>query len=247
MAGGALSAAQITHILAARAKILQGRTVPVVFISQSNNPISTLNVNPLAIPAAPVITDGGAGGSWPGGNVYAQVIALNANGQTLPSAEAGPVNVPINHLVRITVPNTANATSIRVYVSQTSNSETFQGAAAPGAVFTISAPLVGGAEATPFQSYTLINAIIRHERGILPSKLDESGVSSDRRLMAILFECLITQNLDGLEGSMLAETSTPTPAAVGATGILRYAFIDLVTTGIVPGGDRYVGMLRRTQ
>lgn len=44
---------------------------------------------------------------------------------------------------------------------------------------------------------------------------------------------------------LLTDCAVPTPAVVNLSSTAKYQFIDLVTTGIIPGGDRWLGMLRR--
>jgi len=242
----ALTAREIAHIKALRAKTISGgRGQPMVLVSQSNNPIALTTASPLALPAAPTIQDGGAGGTFPGGNVYAQVVALNAIGQTLAGAQAGPSAVAANHLCVITPAAVANATSYRVYAALASGAEAFVGAVGPGQPLTISAPFAGGQEAAPYNSYTLVTGVLRHERGINPRQLDESGFAGDRRLTQILVELAVEVNTDGLV--MIADCALPNPATVSLPGTVRYIPIDLIPTGIVPGGDRKVGMLRRIQ
>ena len=90
-----------------------------------------------------------------------------------------------------------------------------------------------------------MNGILRHERGINPSQLDETGSTGDRRLTQILIELTASTNTDGLV--LVADCAVPTPAAVNLPATLKYIPIDLIPTGIVPGGDRKVGMLRRIQ
>jgi hypothetical protein len=241
-----LSSRQISHIKALRARTISGgRGQPMVLVSQSNNPIALAGVSPLALPGAPVIHDGGAGGTFTGGNVYAQVVALDATGQTLAGAEAGPVAVPANHLCLITPPAVANATSFRVYAALASGAEAFAGTLASGATLTINAPFAAGQEPAPYNSYTLVTGVLRHERGINPRQLDDSGFSGDRRLTQILVELPIDVNTDGLV--LIADCGVPNPATVNSPATLRYIPIDLIATGIVPGGDRKVGMLRRIQ
>jgi hypothetical protein len=241
-----LTARQIAHIKALRARTISGgRGQPLVLVSQSNNPIGLAPSTPLSLPAAPSIGDGGPGGTFPGGSVYAQVVALNAIGQTLAGAQAGPVAVAANHLCLITPAPQANATSFRVYAALSSGAETFAGALAPGQTLTISAPLAGGQEAAPYSSYTLVNGILRHERGINPRQLDETGFAGDRRLTQILLELTVDTNTDGLV--LVADCAQPDPATVSLPATVKYIPIDLIATGIVPGGDRKVGMLRRIQ
>src|SRR5438445_13867317 len=106
-----LTARQIAHARALRARtITGGRSQPMVLVSQSNNPIGLAAANPLALPGAPAIQDGGPGGTFPGGSVYAQVVALNAAGQTLAGVRAGPVAVAANHLCLIAPRPVANPT-----------------------------------------------------------------------------------------------------------------------------------------
>jgi hypothetical protein len=217
----------------------------MVLVSQSNNPIALALQIPLSVPGAPAIVDGGGGGSFPGGNVYAQVVALNGIGQTLAGTQAGPVAVAANHLCQVTPAPVANATSYRVYVASTSDAGTFQGTVLPGQTLSISGPFAVGQEAAPYTSYTLVTGILRHERGINPRQLDETGFAGDRRLTQILVELTIDTNTDGL--ILIADCSVPTPAMVNLPGMVRYIPIDLIATGIVPGGDRKVGMLRRIQ
>ena len=241
-----LSSRQIAHVQQLRKKtIVGGRGQPLVLVSQSNNPIALAPASPLALPPAPVIQDGGPGGTFPGGNVYAQVVALNAIGQTLAGAEAGPVAIPASHLCLITPPAVANAATFRVYAALASGAETFVGTVAPGDTLTINAPFPAGQEAAPYRSYTLVTGVLRHERGINPRQLDETGLAGDRRLMQVLLELTIDINVDGLV--LIADCATPSPAAVNQPGTARYIPIDLIATGIVPGGDRRVGMLRRIQ
>jgi hypothetical protein len=217
----------------------------MVLVSQSNNPIALAATNPLGVPAAPAIQDGGAGGTFPGGNVYAQVAALNANGQTLAGAEGGPVAVAGNHLCSITPAAVANATSYRIYASLASGTETFIGSVTPGQALTISAPFPAGQEPAPYVSYTLVSGILRHERGINPRQLDETGFDGDRRLTQILVELTVDTNTDGL--AFIADCAVPSPSIVNLTSTVKYIPIDLIATVMVPGGDRKVGMLRRIQ
>jgi hypothetical protein len=241
-----LTSRQIAHIKSLRARTIGGgRSQPMVLVSQSNNPIALAPGNPLALPGAPTIQDGGAGGTFPGGSVYAQVVALNATGQTLAGAEAGPVAVAANHLCLITPAPVANATSYRVYAALAGGAEAYAGAVGAGQTLTVSAPFPAGQEAAPYQSYTLVNGILRHERGINPRQLDETGITGDKRLMSILLELTIDTNVDGLV--LIADCAVPNPATVNLAGTNKYIPIDLIGTGIVPGGDRKIGMLRRIQ
>ena len=231
---------------ALRAKtITGGRGQPMVLVSQSNNPIALATTTPLALPAAPVVQDGGAGGTFPGGGVYAQAVALNVNGQTLAGAQAGPVPVAANHLCLLTPAPVANAASYRLYASLASGSEAYVGTVTPSQTLTISAPFPSGQEAAPYMSYTLITGVLRHERGVNPSQLDETGVVGDKRLMQILVELTVDTNTDGLV--FLADCAVPNPATVNLTSTVKYIPIDLIATGIIPGGDRKIGMLRRIQ
>jgi hypothetical protein len=242
----ALTSRQIAHIKALRARSISGgRGQLMVLVSQSNNPIALAATNPMALPGAPAIADGGPGGTFPGGSVYAQAVALNANGQTLAGVEAGPVAIPANHLCSFAPPAVANATSYRLYVGLASGAERFAGSVAPGQSLTINAPLASGQEAAPYMSYTLVTGILRHERGINPRQLDETGFDGDRRLTQILVELTIDTNTDGLV--LIADCAVPSPAAVNLPSTLKYIPIDLIATGIIPGGDRKVGMLRRIQ
>jgi hypothetical protein len=241
-----LTGREIAHIKALRAKtIVGGRSQPMVLVSQSNNPIGLAPGTPLALPGAPAIQDGGPGGTFPGGSVYAQVVALNAVGQTLAGAAAGPFTVAANHLCLITPAAVANATSYRVYASTASGGETFAGSVGPGQTLTVGAPFTGGQEPAPYMSYTLVSGILRHERGINPRQLDETGFAGDRRLTQILIELTVDTNTDGLV--LIADCAVPNPAAVNLPATIRYIPIDLIATGIVPGGDRKIGMLRRIQ
>ncbi|MFI5269091.1 MAG: hypothetical protein ACHQ7M_17080 [Chloroflexota bacterium] len=241
-----LSAREIAHIKALRAKtITGGRSQPMVLVSQSNNPIGLATVAPLGLPSAPVIQDGGPGGTFPGGSVYAQIVALNALGQTLAGAQAGPVGVAANHLCLITPVAVANATSYRIYASTASGSEAFVASENPSQTLTLNAPLAAGQEPAPYMSYTLVNGILRHERGINPRQLDETGFAGDRRLTQILIELTVDTNTDGLV--LVADCAVPNPATVNLPATVKYIPIDLIPTGIVPGGDRKVGMLRRIQ
>jgi hypothetical protein len=241
-----LSEREIAHIKALRAKtITGGRSQPMVLVSQSNNPIGLAAGTPLSLPAAPVVQDGGPGGTFPGGSVYAQVVALNALGQTLAGAEAGPVGIAAGHLCLITPAAVANATSYRIYAGTASGAGTFVGVAGPAQTVTVSGPFAGGQEPAPYTSYTLVNGILRHERGINPRQLDETGFAGDRRLTQILLELTADTNTDGLV--LIADCAVPNPAAVNLPGTVKYIPIDLIPTGIVPGGDRKIGMLRRIQ
>jgi hypothetical protein len=241
-----LTAREIAHIKALRAKtIAGGRSQPVVLVSQSNNPIGLASNTPLALPPAPVVLDGGPGGTFPGGNVYAQIVALNAGGQTLAGMQAGPVPVAANHVCLITPTAIPNAASYRVYTALSSGAAAYAGTVSPGQTLTIDAPLPGGQEAAPYLSYTLVNGILRHERGINPRQLDETGLAGDRRLTQILIELTVDTNIDGL--ILVADCAVPNPAAVTLPSTAKYSPIDLIATGIVPGGDRKVGMLRRVQ
>jgi len=241
-----LNAREAAHIKALRAKVLSGgRSQPMVLVSQSNNPIGLAAVAPLALPGAPTIQDGGPGGTFPGGSVYAQVVALNANGQTLAGAQAGPVTIAANHLCLITPAPVANATSYRVYAALAAGAEAFVGSVGPGQTLTVNAPFPSGQEAAPYMSYTLVSGILRHERGINPRQLDESGLTGDRRLTQVLVELTIDVNTDGVV--MLADSSVPSPAMVNLPTTIKYIPIDLIATGILPGGDRKIGMLRRIQ
>lgn len=241
-----LTAREIAHIKALRARTISGgRSQPLVLVSQSNNPIGLAPATPLNLPGAPAIQDGGAGGSFPGGAVYAQVVALNTIGQTLAGIETGPVAVGANHLCLITPAAVSNAASYRVYASFNGGGEAFVGALSPGQTLTISAPFPAGQETAPYMSYTLVNGILRHERGINPRQLDETGFAGDRRLTQILVELTVDTNTDGLV--LVADCAQPNPATVSLPTTVKYIPIDLIPTGIVPGGDRKVGMLRRIQ
>gem|GEM_PF-3232594 len=241
-----LTARQIAHIKALRARtIAGGRGQPMVLVSQSNNPIALAGSNPLALPAPPAIADGGPGGSFPGGTVYAQVVALNSTGQTLAGPEAGPVTVAANHLCVITPAAVANASGYRLYASLTSGAEAYIGSVNAGQALTVSAPFASGQEAAPYNSYTLVTGILRHERGVNPRQLDDSGLAGDRHLVQILLELPLDVNTDGL--AFIADCATPSPLAVGLPNTARYIPIDLIATGIAPGGDRKIGMLRRIQ
>jgi len=235
-----LSARQIAHIRALRARtITGGRSQAMVLVSQSNNPVG------LALPGAPAIQDGGPGGTFPGGSVYAQVVALGAAGQTLAGAQAGPVAIAANHLCLITPVAVPNAASFRVYASLASGTEAYAGTVNPGQTLTIGAPLATGQEAAPYTSYTLVPGILRHGPGINPRQLDERGVAGDRRRTEILIELAIDVNTDGLV--LVADCPTPTPAVVNLTTTIKYIPIDLIATGIIPGGDRKIGLLRRVR
>ncbi|MBV8084052.1 MAG: hypothetical protein JO247_04470 [Chloroflexi bacterium] len=241
-----LTAREIAHIKTLRSRtIAGGRSQPLVLVSQSNNPIALATTNPLALPGAPAVQDGGAGGTFPGGSVYAQVVALNASGQTLAGTPDGPVSIAANHLCLITPAPLANATSYRLYAALAAGAEAYVGTVGPGQTLTINAPFPSGQEPAPYQSYTLVNGILRHERGINPRQLDETGVTGDKRLMSILLELTIDTNTDGLV--LIADCATPNPATVNLPSTVKYIPIDLIGTGIVPGGDRKVGMLRRIQ
>ncbi len=229
-----LSSRGTQHILAMRKRAMTGRTKTIVLVSQLSAPTG------LANPAAPVITDAGAGGTFPGGTVYAVCVAKNATGATRAGSEAGPVAIPANHLVQIQPVAQAGATSFDVYVGLTPANEAFAATVPSGVPLTISAPLAAGAPA-PYNSYTAVQGIFRHERGINSTDLDESGSGGDRRLMEVLLELAIDINLDGI--TMVADTPTPTATAVAAAE--KFIFIDLVTAGIVPGGDRWLAMMRR--
>lgn len=241
-----LTSRQAAHVKALRARAISGgRSQPLVLVSQSNNPIALAGGTPLALPGAPTIQDGGPGGSFPGGSVFAQVVATNALGQTIAGIEAGPVALGAGHLCLITPAAVANASGYRVYAALSSGVETYAGSVAPGQSLTIAAPLASGQEAAPYSSYTLVNGILRHERGINPRQLDETGISGDKRLMQVLVELTIDTNTDGLV--FIADCAAPWPDGVNAPGVVKYIPIDLIATGIVPGGDRKVGMLRRIQ
>ena len=241
-----LTAREIAHIKALRGRTISGgRGPPMVLVSQSNNPIGLAPSLPLAVPAAPIIQDGGAGGTFPGGNVYAQVVALNTIGQTLAGVQAGPVPVAANHLCLITPGAVVNAVSYRLYAALGSGGETYVGTVAPGQTLTVSAPFAVGQEAAPYVSYTLVSGILRHERGINPRQLDETGLAGDRRLTQILIELSADTNTDGLV--LVADCAIPNPATVNLASTARWSAIDLIATGIVPGGDRKIGMLRRVQ
>lgn len=241
-----LTSRQIAHIKSLRARtITGGRSEPMVLVSQSNNPIGLAARTPLAFPGAPVIQDGGAGGAFPGGGVYAQVVAVNAIGQTLAGAQAGPVAIPAGHLCLITPSPVMNAASYRVYAALASGAETYAGTVSSGQALTLDAPLPAGQEAAPYMSYTLVNGILRHERGINPRQLDETGLAGDRRLTQILLELTIDVNTDGVV--LVADSSLPSPVVVNLATTIKYIPIDLIATGIVPGGDRKIGMLRRIQ
>lgn len=241
-----LSPRQVAHIKALRARIIGGgRGQPMVLVSQSNNPIALAASSPLALPGAPLIQDAGPGGSFPGGSVYAQVVALNANGQTLAGVEAGPVLITANHLCSITPAFVTNATSFRVYAGSASGAATYAAAVGTDQALTISAPLPGGQEPAPYSSYTLVTGVLRHERGINPRQLDETGTIGDKRLMAILLELAVDVNTDGLV--LIADCGIASPASVNLSITVKYIPIDLIATGIVPGGDRKIGMLRRIQ
>jgi len=90
-----------------------------------------------------------------------------------------------------------------------------------------------------------VNGILRHERGINPQRLDETGVAGDRRLTQILIELTIDTNTDGLV--LIADCAVPNPTMVNLPTTGKYIPIDLIATGIIPGGDRKIGMLRRIQ
>jgi hypothetical protein len=239
-----LNGRQAAHVKSLRARtITGGRSQPLVLVSQSNNPIGQALAMPLALPGPPAIQDGGAGGSFPGGTVYAQVVALNAIGQTLAGTAAGPVAIAAGHLCLITPAPVANAASYRVYAAFTAGAEAYVGTVGPAQTLTVSAPFPGGQEAAPYLSYTLVSGILRHERGINPRQLDETGITGDRRLMQILLELTADTNTDGLV--LVADSAVPAPATVNLPTTPRYSPIDLISTGIVPGGDRKIGMLRR--
>src|SRR5207248_11790703 len=132
------TARQIAHIKALRARAISGgRGQLMVLISQSNNPIALAASNALTLPGAPTIQDGGPGGTFPGGAVYAQSVAINTTGQTVAGAQAGPVNIAANHLCPITPAPVVDATSYRVYASITSGSETFAGSVSAGQTLSI--------------------------------------------------------------------------------------------------------------
>jgi hypothetical protein len=235
-----LSSRQIAHVKALRARaITGGRSQPLVLVSQSNNPVG------LALPGPPTIQDGGAGGTFPGGNVYAQVAALNAAGQTLAGAQAGPMAVAANHLCLITPAAVAAATSYRIYAALSSGAEAFVGVVVPGQTLTVGAPFPTGQEAAPYLSYTLVTGILRHTRGINPRQTDETPLQGDRRLTQILIELPVDVNTDGLV--LVADCAVPSPAAVNLAGTPKYAPIDLIAAGVIPGGDRKVGILKRLQ
>ena len=155
------------------------------------------------------------------------------------------VSVAADHLCWITPAPVANATTYRIYAALASGLETFTGTVGPSQTLTINAPFPAGQEVAPYQSYTLINGILRHERGINPRQLDETGQTGDKRLMSILVELTVDTNTDGLV--LIADCATPNPATVNLPTTVKYIPIDLIGTGIVPGGDRKIGMLRRIQ
>jgi len=70
-------------------------------------------------------------------------------------------------------------------------------------------------------------------------------VAGDRRRTEILIELAIDVNTDGLV--LVADCPTPTPAVVNLTTTIKYIPIDLIATGIIPGGDRKIGLLRRVR
>jgi hypothetical protein len=237
---GVLSWRQIAHAKALRARAISGgRSQPMVLVSQSNNPVG------LALPGAPTIRDGGAGGTFPGGSVYAQVVAINAAGQTLAGAQAGPVALAANHLCLITPAAVAGATSYRIYASLASGAEAFVGTVAPDQTLTVNAPFPPGQEAAPYLSYTLVGGILRHTRGINPRQTEETPLQGDRRLTQILIELPVDVNTDGLV--LVADCAVPSPAAVNLASTPKYAPVNLVAAGVMPGGDRKVGILKRLQ
>ena len=243
---GVLTPRQVAHLKALRGRTISGgRSQQLVLVSQSNNPIGLAANSPLALPGAPTILDAGPGGTFPGGTVYAQAVALNANGQTLTGAQAGPMAVAANHLCSITPAPVANATSYRVYASLTSGTETFAGVVSPGQALTLNAPLAVGQEAAPYVSYTLVSGILQHTRGINPRQLDAAGLSGDRRLTQIFIELPIDVNTDGLV--LVADCAVPAPGVVNLATTAKYIPVDLIATGISPGGDRKIGILRRVQ
>ncbi|HUZ78555.1 MAG TPA: hypothetical protein VMV93_13335 [Chloroflexota bacterium] len=229
-----LTARGAQHVLVVRARAMANRAKSIVLVSQLSTPTG------MADPAAPALADGGAGGTFPGGSLYAVCVAKNASGQTRAGSEAGPVAMATNHLVQITPPVVAGATAFDLYLGTAAGAEVLVGSTAAGLPFTLSAPLPAGS-APPSNSYTTVLGIFRHERGINPADLDETGAVGDRRLMEVILELPIDTPLEGV--TMVADTPTPTPEAVAAAE--KFSFIDLVTAGIVPGGDRWLGIMRR--
>ncbi|MHB8620926.1 MAG: hypothetical protein ACYDAG_15355, partial [Chloroflexota bacterium] len=222
----ALTDRGVRHILDLRKKMLRSRTQAVVLVSQLSDPTG------MADPAAPALADGGPGGTFPGGSLYAVCVARGASGQTRAGAEAGPLVLAANHLAQIIPTAQAGATAFDVYAGLAAGAETFAGSTTAGVPLTLSAPLPAG-DAAPYNSYTAVQAIFRHQRGVNPADLDEAGVTGltgltgltgDRRLMEVLVELGIDVNLAGV--TMLAATGTPTPAAVVAAE--TYLFVDLV-------------------
>ncbi|MDE3078254.1 MAG: hypothetical protein KGJ86_22750, partial [Chloroflexota bacterium] len=160
-----LTSRGVQHILALRKRAMAGRSKTIVLVSQLSMPSG------MSDPPAPGIADGGAGGTFPGGSVYAVCVAINATGRTRAGAEAGPVTIPANHLLQLQPPAVAGATSFDFYAGFTSGGETFAGSTPAGSPLIVSGPLSGGVT-PPYNSYTAIQGIFRHERGINPTDLD---------------------------------------------------------------------------
>ncbi|MGH2518674.1 MAG: hypothetical protein ACRDF8_02630, partial [Chloroflexota bacterium] len=142
-----LTARGAQHVLAVRARAMAGRAKTVVLVSQLSTPSG------MADPAAPAIADGGAGGTFPGGSLYAVCVGKSASAQTRAGSEAGPVVIAANHLVQISPPVVVGASAFDVYVGTAAGAEVLVGSCAAGVPVTLSAPLPAGS-APPSNSYT---------------------------------------------------------------------------------------------
>ncbi len=223
------------HVRANRRRILAGRSAVVVLVAEGSAPTG------MATPASPLVSDGGPGGSFPGGMLLTRVVARGATGQTAPGAESAPVLVAGGHRVLVATPAVAGATACDVYVTAGGQgSEALQGSVSLGATLTISGPLLAG-PALPSFSYTAASGILRQVRGVDPRALQPSERGSPRRLMD--FQAEFPSSVDFTGVVFVARTGIPNPAAVETAEL--YEILDRVLAGMV--ADRWLLRLRRVR
>ncbi|MGH9541481.1 MAG: glycosyl hydrolase family 28-related protein [Terriglobales bacterium] len=122
-----------------------------------------LRFSQMAAPAAPTVTPTTGTGSLPSGNYYVKVTYTDPKGETLASAETGPVNLSATGELTVTAPTFAadDESGWNVYISTATGTETKQNSSAEGVGtnYVQSAALTSGA-ALPGANTTLPPKII---------------------------------------------------------------------------------------
>lgn len=241
-----LTARMLAHIKAMRAKVLAQRTRSVVLVGEG------VSATGLALPGAPGVAQGAAGGTFPGGTVMAVVVAIGPGGRTRPGAESAGVAVGANRQVQVSVPNVPGATSWDVYLtSGASLSEVYVGTLnAPSGTFTWSQPIpaaVGGATAPtlgaplPGLSYALVTGIYRELHLWDPMTVWEDDMPQRSHSLAhAVLDVDSALDLTGFFWVALAAT----PSAPGVAGQPLFEIVERYAIGIGPSHTRC--LLRRT-